>query len=223
MDMEKLKGREVQKHAFSGAAQICKKKTENTLSSEETGLCSPDEQAGESFGKSMFLCFSFQGKPDGGGGGSAAALFLALLMLIGMLNIYAVQARVSLSLDSSARKLGMYAYTAGEEKGTLTDAACQAYAAGRLKMPRGCGNLRFEGDTWDGSRIKLKIRYDIVCRWDFLRRRRYRFIIRQRYMPGWVIREICRKDRERKRQKRWFSLRRIRVFITQTGTVRIYS
>ena len=47
MDMEKLKGREVQKHAFSGAAQICKKKTENTLSSEETGLCSPDEQAGE--------------------------------------------------------------------------------------------------------------------------------------------------------------------------------
>ena len=142
---------------FPGAAQICKKKTENTLSSEKKPVCAAPMSRPEKASEKVCFCASlFRGSLTVEAAAALPLFFLALLMLIGMLNIYAVQARVSLSLDSSARKLGMYAYTAGEEKGTLTDAACQAYAAGRLKMPRGCGNLRFEGDTWDGSRIKAE-------------------------------------------------------------------
>ena len=137
------------------------KRKPRTRSLRKKPVCAAPMSRPEKASEKVCFCASlFRGSLTVEAAAALPLFFLALLMLIGMLNIYAVQARVSLSLDSSARKLGMYAYTAGEEKGTLTDAACQAYAAGRLKMPRGCGNLRFEGDTWDGSRIKLKIRYE---------------------------------------------------------------
>ena len=139
------------------------KRKPRTRSLRKKPVCAAPMSRPEKASEKVCFCASlFRGSLTVEAAAALPLFFLALLMLIGMLNIYAVQARVSLSLDSSARKLGMYAYTAGEEKGTLTDAACQAYAAGRLKMPRGCGNLRFEGDTWDGSRIKLKIRYEYL-------------------------------------------------------------
>ena len=79
-----------------------------------------------SFGKSMFLCFSFQGKPDGGGGGSAAALFPGASYADRYAEYLCGTGQGQPVLWIPVRESwGMYAYTAGEEKGTLTDAACR--------------------------------------------------------------------------------------------------
>lgn len=97
---------------------------------------------------------------------AAAALplfFLALLMLIGMLDIFRAQAQVTLELDSSIRELGMYAYAAEGQEGIgrgISSAACGAYAKSHLKLPENCGNLRILESSWDGSLIRLRVGYE---------------------------------------------------------------
>lgn len=89
--------------------------------------------------------------------------FLTLLMLVGMLDIFRAQAQVTVSLDSSIRELGMYAYSVGEQEGVkagITAAACGAYARSQLKLPENCRNLRVVENSWDGRYIRLCIRYE---------------------------------------------------------------
>lgn len=71
---------------------------------------------------------------------SAAVLplyFLAMVMLISMMDIFRIQAILVSALSQSAKELGMYAYSIdGENKspvGTVTDAACAAYAKAEVQ------------------------------------------------------------------------------------------
>ncbi len=88
--------------------------------------------------------------------------FLALLMLVGMLDIFRAQAQVTAELDSSIRELGMHAYSAqgqeGPERG-ISAAACGDYARSRLTLPENCENLQVTESSWDGSQIRLGVRY----------------------------------------------------------------
>ncbi len=71
---------------------------------------------------------------------SAAALplyFLAMVMLISMMDIFRIQTILVSALSQSAKELGMYAYSIdGESKspvGAVTDAACTAYASAEIQ------------------------------------------------------------------------------------------
>lgn len=97
---------------------------------------------------------------------SAAVLplfFLALLMLVGILDIFRAQAQVTVSLDSSIRELGMYAYSAQGQEGFeagISAAACGAYARSQLVLPENCRNLQVVENSWDGQKIRLRVRYE---------------------------------------------------------------
>ena len=67
---------------------------------------------------------------------SAAVLplyFLAMVMLVSMMDIFRIQTILVSSLSQSAKELGMYAYSIdGESRspvGAVTDAACIVYAS----------------------------------------------------------------------------------------------
>ena len=71
---------------------------------------------------------------------SAAVLplyFLAMVMLISMMDIFRIQTILVSSMSQSAKELGMYAYSIdGESKspvGAVTDAACIAYASAEVQ------------------------------------------------------------------------------------------
>ena len=82
---------------------------------------------------------------------SAAVLplyFLAMVMLVSMIDIFRIQTILVSSLSQSAKELGMYAYSIdGESRspvGAVTDAACIVYASAEVqkrgKEPHGnCG------------------------------------------------------------------------------------
>lgn len=86
--------------------------------------------------------------------------FLGMVSLICLLEIFRIQAGVTISLNQSAKELGMYAYAAQEYMeespvGSVTDAVCIAYASARLENEKNA-TVHLLQSTYEDHIIELQ-------------------------------------------------------------------
>ncbi len=105
--------------------------------------------------------------------------FLALILLISLMDMMRVQTRVTLSLNQSAKELGMYGYAAEEASGEspaggLKGGVCASYAASKLpEEPRTEVSLR--GSSYREHIVELKAAGVYHCPVSFLGISRMKF------------------------------------------------
>ena len=136
--------------------------TQITDSLQANQIMFPPAQNSRDFGR-VSLCSSFlQGSLTVEAALALPIFMIALLILISLLDMTRIYSEYTLSLNESAKTLGMYAYAVENSPdnaplGALSTGVCVAYAKSKLPKEDRV-NVSFVGSSYDDSFLLLKAR-----------------------------------------------------------------
>lgn len=141
---------------------------------------------------------------------------LAIGTLLGILDIYRVQAMVKTSLHQSALELGMYAYAADQGRdspvGWISSAACGVYAKSKLPDLGKYANVSLAGSSYKEDKIRLHARIQYRIPVSILPLPALYFT-NESQVNGWVGRRL--EDEKKEVDRTWEEM----VYITENGSV----